>query len=81
MGVGGCVAGLIASSLITADDSDTTTADQAQDDRNHGDDKQQMNQPSQCVGGEHAKKPKNDQKNRNCFKHSSKFAMVTNVRV
>jgi hypothetical protein len=40
-----------------------------------------MNQPSQGVGGEHAKKPKNDQKNRNCFKHGSKFAVVTNVRV
>lgn len=37
---GGCFAGLLASSLITSDESDTTTADQAQADRNHGDDKQ-----------------------------------------
>jgi len=40
-----------------------------------------MNQPSQCVGSEHAKKPQNDEKNGNCFKHGEKFAMTANVRV
>lgn len=72
---------MLASSLITSDESDTTTADQTQADRNHGDDKQYMNQPSQCVGSEHAKKPQNDEKNGNCFKHGEKFAMTANRRV
>ena len=43
------------------------TADQPQENRDDGNDQEDVNQSTQGVGGQEAKNPQNDQQNRNRF--------------
>lgn len=56
--------------MVAHANSDTTTTDQSQQNRDHSNDQQDMNQATHRVRSDQSKQPENDKYYRNCFQHN-----------